>query len=147
MLFLFSFILNFMLPVLVTNSRINCLYSFLIWRLVSLNREVWSHKTSLNPPVFIGKAAQKQESEWAVMYMFGGNSKSRNTMDRKWWNNSYIVEIKVKDIIKDLRWHFISERRNSLYPRWRTLGNAKRWIASPGSHYHSYCEYLMICSH
>jgi hypothetical protein len=41
-------------------------------------------------------------------------------MDRKWWNNSYIVEIKVKDIIKDLRWHFISEKCNSLYPRWRT---------------------------
>ena len=41
-------------------------------------------------------------------------------MDRKWWYNSYIVEIKVKDIIKDLRWHFINERCNSLYPRWRT---------------------------
>jgi hypothetical protein len=43
------------------------------------------------------------------------------SMDRKWWNNSYIVEIKVKDIIKDLRWYFISERCSSLYPRWRTL--------------------------
>ena len=60
-------------------------------------------------------------------------------MDRKWWNNSYIVEIKVKDTMKDPQWHLISERCNSL-----SVSKICTWeMLKDGSYPH---EYLMICS-
>ena len=40
-------------------------------RIISPRGEVWAHKTSLTPPIFIEGSVISQESEWSCIIMLG----------------------------------------------------------------------------